>query len=369
MSPDAAVRTASPADNAGLLALTRACPMEGDIGLCVDRSPDFFRLLALGNAGFRVGLIDGPNGIPVGCAAVAERHAWLNGRPARLAYACDLKVHPQARGTAAAPQLVRWVAETSRDIVGDTGLVVLTTLFGNRAVERLFRGGHGLPQVDHFATLQAFAVPVFRRRTRASSLRVQVATAADHPELHALWKEHAPARQFAPLAPVGLELGTPPDGDGFTAPRHFLARNAVGRVVGFLGVWDERAVKQLRVTGYSLRLGIARALINVLAPLIRAERLPGRGAALGSGTVVDFCVPSDAPDVVQALLLEANRAAVGSGLGFLTVGLDRRDPLGAAVRGLHGQPTDIAACVSAPSGRYRGPPLNRRLLHYEPALG
>jgi hypothetical protein len=363
------VRDAVAADNAGLRALARACPMDGDIGLCVDRSPDFFRLCGIGNAGFRVGVIDGADGTPLGCATVAERHVWLDGHPARLAYACDLKVHPTARGTDAAPRLVRWVVERSRDIVGNIGPVLLNVLSGNLAMERLCTGGRGLPKVDRFATLRAYAVPIFRRRVKPSALRVQVATGAEHSELQALWTQHAPARQLAPLLPVGLELGSQPGGEGFTTPRHFIARNAAGRAVGFLGVWDERAVKQLRVTGYSLRLGAARAVVNVLAPLLGAERLPRKGAALASGTVVDLCVPKDAPDVLRALLLEANRNAVGSGLGFLTIGLDVRDPLCGALRGLHAQATDFSACISAPSGRYQGSPLNDRLVHFEPALG
>src|SRR5262249_27737366 len=38
------VREATASDNASLVALTSACPMDGDIGLCVDRAPDFFAL-------------------------------------------------------------------------------------------------------------------------------------------------------------------------------------------------------------------------------------------------------------------------------------------------------------------------------------
>jgi len=128
-------------------------------------------------------------------------------------------------------------------------------------------------------------------------------------------------------------------------------------------------VKQLRVTGYSVRLGAARTAINLLAPFIGAERLPGPGEVLRSGAVVDLCVPPTAPEVLRALLLAANRAAMGSGLSFLTLGLDVRDPLAAALRGMHAQPTDFSVCASAANGDYGGPPLGEGVIHFEPALG
>jgi len=46
-----------------------------------------------------------------------------------------------------------------------------------------------------------------------------------------------------------------------------------------------------------------------------------------------------------------------------------RDPLKAALQGLHAQPTDFLACASAAAGEYRGPPLGGRLVHFEPAMG
>jgi len=369
LSPAPAVCEAVPHDNAALVELTRACPMEGDIGICVDRSPDFFRLCALGNSGFRVGVIHGSDGALVGCATIAERRVWLRGRAVPLAWASDLKVHPWYRNTGAASLLIRWVGEQSQSIVGEAGPIVCTVLSGNQAMERLFPGGPGLLRIEPFARLRAYAIPVFHRPLPEARFGVDVATPADHPALRELWDRYAPNRQLAPFTPVGLGPLPPGTGERFTAPCHFVARDRSGRIQGWLGIWDERAVKQLRVTGYSVRLGAARTAINLLAPFIGAERLPGTGEILRSATVVDLCVPPESPEVLRALLFAANRAALGSGLAFLTLGLDARDPLGAALHGMHAQPTGFSVCASAASGRYEGLSLGERLLHFEPALG
>ena len=368
-SSASAVVEAVPEDNAELLELTRACPMEGDIGLCVDRGPDFFRLCALGNAWFRVGVLRDSTGTLVGCATVAERRAWVRGQPVRIAWASDLKVHPRHRRTGAAAQLIRWIVEQSRLAIGENGPIVCTVISGNSEMERLFPGGPGLYSIQRFARVRAHAIPVFQRPAPEPSWRIEVPARAEHPELREFWNRYASDRQLAPLAPVGLgplPVGT---GEGFSVPRHLVARDGAGRIQGFLGIWDERAVKQLRVTGYSVRLGAARTAINLLAPFIGAERLPGPGEVLRSGTVVDLCVPPTAPEVLRALLLAANRAAMGSGLSFLTLGLDVRDPLAAALRGMHAQPTEFSVCASAANGDYGGPPLGEGVIHFEPALG
>jgi hypothetical protein len=363
------VREAVRGDNDALLELTSSCPMEGDIGLCIDRSPDFFRLCTLGNTGFRVGVIRGPRGTLVGCATVADRRVWAQGRPVRMAWASDLKVDRRHRRTGAAAQLIHWVVDQSRSIVGEAGPLVSTVLSGNQEMERLFPGGPGRFRIQPFARLRAHAIPLFHRPAPEAKFRIDVASGTDHSELRELWNRYAPERQLAPLAPVGLGPLPPARGERFTDPCHLIARDGAGRIQAFLGIWDQRAVKQLRVTGFSVRLGAARAAINLLAPFIGAERLPGSGEILHSATVVDLCVPPDAPELLRALLLAANRVAMGSGLSFLTLGLDARDPLAAALRGMHAQPTDFSVCVSAASGEYGGPPLGDGLVHFEPALG
>jgi hypothetical protein len=72
--------------------------------------------------------------------------------------------------------------------------------------------------------------------------------------------------------------------------------------------------------------------------------------------------------VLRALLLQAYAAARGRGYSFFTIGLDVRDPLTVALRGLLAQPTDIHAYETAPSGRYRGPDLSGSPVHHEIAL-
>src|SRR2546422_6673721 len=91
-------RPATSADNGGLLALAAACPMRGELTLCVRREPDFFALNRLQGDRWDVGVVDGGRASVIGCVAIAERLAYVNGVAAPTAYASDLKVHPAFRG-------------------------------------------------------------------------------------------------------------------------------------------------------------------------------------------------------------------------------------------------------------------------------
>ena len=125
------VRPATPADNEALIALALACPMEGDVGLCVSRGPDFYALNRLEGDEWGMVVAEDAAGAVVGCVAVAERRAWLHGAEARVCYASDLKVHPTHRGGAVADALSRWVPEECARRGGPDALIYLTILAVN----------------------------------------------------------------------------------------------------------------------------------------------------------------------------------------------------------------------------------------------
>lgn len=375
-------RDAVPGDNEALMALAAACPMEGEMTLCVERAPDFFALNRLEGDRWRVGVVDdgaaGAAGALAGCVAVTERCAYLHGRPAQTLYLSDLKVHPAHRGAGVADALSRYCREAVRAVGGERAPTLVTVLAGNARMERRARGPRGLPTLTRFATLRAHAVGLLWRRPppTAPDLAVSRAELRDLEEMAALWARVAPGRQFAPvLDAAGLArwIAAAP---GLDLSCYFIARRGDGRLAGFFALWDQSVLKQLRVLRYAPRAAAFRVAFNVAAPLVGAPRLPPPGATLRYLTAVHVCVPAEEPAVLRALLIHAYNetrgprggGAGGGGYAFFTVGLDERDPLSAALAGLLAQATRIGAYVTTPAGRYTGPSLDDRPLHYEIAL-
>jgi GNAT superfamily N-acetyltransferase len=338
------VRDATPADNEALVRLAAQCPMAGDVSLCIDRRPDFFALSRLAGDPWRVGVIDGDDG-PVACVGVARRRVYVDGRPADVAYVGDLKVHPAHRRRGLARALAGWAGATAGDLTGPGGLALGTVLAGNAAAERLLR--QLAPDACRTATVRSYSIQLlWRRRPPRGGLDVRLATLDDEPSMRALWQRLAAARRFAPVC----------DSFPLRTVDYLVAHRQDGRLAGFLGLWDQHGIKQLRVTGYSPRLAIARTAFNAVAPLTRAPRLPPPGGQLRYRTVVNPCAPD--PATLRALLHHAHDRLRGD-YSFVTIGLDTRDPLTAALRGMLAQPTDVALVVRG------GPGVPDRPVHFE----
>lgn len=362
------VRDARPADNGALVALAAACPMAGDVTMCVDRAPDFFALARLEGERWRVGVATADDGV-IGCVGASERWAYLDGAPTRTAYASDLKVHPAHRGGAAADALEEFARDACRGFGGDRVPLLVAVLAGNRAMERRTPGPRGLPALTPFATVDVHAVPfLWPRSTAVAGLRVSSARDEDLDEMGALWGRLAPSRQLAPVLDAERLAAWVSRAPGLAVHDYLLARRADGRIAGFLALWDQRAFKQLRVLGYSPRLAAARRAVNAAARIVGTPRLPAPGSALASVAALHLCAPADEPAVLRALLLHAYAERRRSGAVFFTLALDRQDPLTRALGGLLAQPTAVRAYATTPEGRWAGDRLDARPLHFEAAL-
>ncbi|MGQ0743834.1 MAG: GNAT family N-acetyltransferase [Acidimicrobiales bacterium] len=358
------VREGQEADNPDLVALSVACPMEGDIALASDRAPDFFVLNRLESEvaadyddslppgwtqPWRAGVVQIDDRV-VGCIAVALRRLHHDGRPTSAMYVSDLKVLPQFRGQGVGDALSRWATKRCLEAVGPTGLVVMTVLGGNQAMEKRFEGPRGLPRVHPLTTIRAYSLPLLLRRRLPGELSTAPAAPSDLAEMADLWRRWAPSRQLRGcLDEAGLDafINAAP---GLDYPSYLLVRDRSGRLVGLAGVWDTDSFKRFRVTGYSSRLAMVRRVFNLAAPLVRATRLPAPGQALRNLSLVHLCVSDDRMDVARALVVGAANRGVGAGYSFLSLGLDVADPLASALKGLWAQPTDVVLAEAVVTG-------------------
>lgn len=368
---DFVVREARPSDNDGLIALAAACPMVGDLSLRIDRRPDFFALNRLEGDRWRLAVAEREGSI-VGCVAWSERRAFLNGREMRTGYAGDLKVHPDHRDTRVADALSLWAEAACRDLP-PRAPALITVLAGNRAMERRLSGVRGVPRFNMVGTIRTHSITILWKRGSLgrrgpSSIRTERARWIDVPQMGELWNRVAKGRQLAPVmtaSSLGAWIRKAP---GLDVSSYRVARSEKGELLGFFAVWNQQAFKQLTVLGYSPRMAAARKAFNVVAPIVGAEPLPAPGAPLSCATLLHVCVPGDRPDALRALLVDAHNELRHSGVSFMNIGLDVRDPLANALGGLFAQPTDVNAYVLALRAGLAPEVMDGRPLHYEIAL-
>lgn len=362
------LRDAEPSDNDGLMALAEACSMSGDIELRIDRRPDFFALTRV-EEGWRLAVAE-RGGMIVGCICFSERVSYMDGAPRLTGYVGDLKVHPAHRDAIVADALCRYAAEQMKGLPEDTP-VLITVLAGNTAMERRLNGPRGLPSFTSVATIRTHSLSILWKRGRSArdsmSLNMSRAEWSDVEEMADVWRAVAPQRQFSPVHDANSFSQWIREAPGLDISDYRLARDRNRRLLGFVGLWDQRDFKQLRVVSYSARMAAARRVFNALAPLMGAERLPSPGAPLNFVTATNICVPADRADVLRALVIDAHNELRHSGYSLLNIGLDRADPLNTAMSGLFAQPTDVNAYVTTGRGKAWNRAL-RAILHYEIAL-
>jgi hypothetical protein len=324
-----AYSVATRADEPALRELLGSNSLGGWIQLAFQREPDAFAAtFGLAHSHDFIIAYEESTGRPVGLCERFVRDAYVNGEIARLPYLGSLRVNADFRNRI---RILRAGFITVRDLLGDSRDLpfALTAITADNDIARrvLCAGISGFPQYVPAGEMSTFAI---RTRRTQRDPRVEIAKDADLPSIGRFLRDTYRAYQFAPvwsdadLARLAAE-GTLP------ASAYLVSRRG-GRIVACVALWDQSAVKQTRVCGYSRPVAIARPIINALAPLIRAPRLPRVGSTLKQVYLSHLAVAGESATELTALLRASLSLARERGFDIAVVGMAARHPLIDVVR-------------------------------------
>ena len=327
------ISPAGPADDAALRQLLRESPLHGPVTTTLEREPSFFggevdalrHDVALSRC----------HGEPAACGSRILRRAWWQGLPADTAYLAGLRVHPHYQGRAG-KILVRGFRHLEECAARHPAAVTWTAVFENnhRARRTLAGCRAGLPAYHDRGRLLCPALAVPRRAPPPAphGIHWQTGTMASLEEIASFLT----ARQrHRPLAPVhtAQELAGSQRWPGLQVDDFILARR--GRtLVGVMAVWDQRAVRQVRIQGLAGPLRLVRPLWRGAARLAGWPALPADGTVLAMAHAAFLAVADDSPALARLLLLAGRAAAAARHLNWLCLCLHESDPLTPALRGL-----------------------------------
>ena len=360
---DIVIRRAVPEDNAALVALAAACPMRAAMTVCVHRAPDFFALSRLQGDPWHLLVAEDARAGVVGCVGSAVRRLWMGGRPTRVMYGGDFKLHPafRGRGRGVADRLLR----AAWDLCEATGLpAVGAALAGNAPIERRAAASPtGLPPVRPLGTVRVHTLllpglrvprPARLRPGGARGIVVRAAESGDVPEMLALWDRVAPGREGAPVLDAASFARFLAAAPGLALADYQLAFRG-GTLLGFVGLWVQDSFKETRVLDYGASVAVAKRAHDLVARPFGWPRLPGRGEPLRALHAVHLCAPPAAPEALGALVAAARERCVREGAPAFEIGLDPRDPLSRALRPFPRMGVDVRCYVSAaPDGAAPG---------------
>jgi len=314
---------ATRADEPALRELLRANSLGGWIQLAFQREPDAFAgTFGLAHSHDFIIAHEEKSGRAVGLCERFVRDAFVNGEVVRLPYLGSLRVNADFRNRI---RILRQGFVAVRDLLGDrrdAGFSLTAITADNDVARRVLCAGvSGFPVYLPVGEMLTFAVRTRRSRVGAS---VCVAGREDLPAIAELLQRTYREYQFAPVW-RGDELER--------LDATWLVIRDRRRIVACLALWDQSAVKQTVVCGYSRAVAVTRPLYNALAPLIRSPRLPAIGAPLRQIYLSHVAVTgSESHCQFDALMSAGLSIARERGLDVAVIGLAARNPLVEVVR-------------------------------------
>lgn len=318
---------ATPADDPDLRLLLRENPFPGRIQVTMEREPNFFSAAPIEGDFHQTAIVrDRESGQLIAMLSRAIRDVYLNGQVERFGYIGQMRVAPGYRS------LPRAIARTgqlmeSLHADGQTLLYLISIIADNTPARRFLTGGlPHLPILREYARYHTLALYT-RRKTSAQpprGIRLERATPARLPALLACLERNARRYQLAPRY-TAETLFNPAHTPGLRLEDFWLALDGEN-VRGCAAYWDQSAVKQTVVRGYSGWLGALRPLINLLSGMTGLPHLPAPDHPFRFGFVFALYADADDPAVLSALLNRVYAHAVSRGDDYLMLGLAERHP-------------------------------------------
>ncbi|HEY9842274.1 MAG TPA: GNAT family N-acetyltransferase [Candidatus Obscuribacterales bacterium] len=278
----------------------------------LEREPDAFALQAYQGTHSQIYVASEDSRI-LGMVAVAIDRVWIDGEVREVAYSSEMRVLPEARGRKLGEMLQLASLDASCKADGERvplfNTVMRSNPVGMRMNRYLAEAGRE-PVIELTDVMTYFWPSVIAPLLGRLPGQFRLATADDYPAMAALWQELARSRQLA-RAYRSEEWGAPGRFPPLR-PQDWILAHTGDQLLGFVGVWDQRPLRQIR-------------LLNPPAAL----RLLGwhPDLALPLGHCLHLCLKPTARRLLPGLLQQALRQARSRGLGLLGLALDAQDPL------------------------------------------
>ncbi len=348
-------RRATPEDNARLLDLFGAVPMQGELVLSTQRAPDYFRLPDMQRGDSEVWVHEGPHGLDA-MGGFSAREGWLEGRPCRVGYLGDLRTRYSARRERG---VARFYGPLLEEVAGRLGVeTFLSSVMASNtpALQALVRRRERRVAQPDYTLLRRFSavsVHFTRRRTAprpgSGPWRVRRARPEDLPALEALLDADHRARPFGYRYDQGELRHRLAHWPGLTLDAYYLAFDAGGTLVGCTSVWDPGAVKRYRVLAYRGSMRWVKWGYDAWATVLGAPRLPAPGQDFRYFYLCDTSIRGEDPALLRALLEHVYADHQDRGYHFFSLYLGEADPLAPALRGFFQRRLDFHLYAVTPA--------------------
>lgn len=323
---------ATPEDDLALRQLLQSIRMDGIISVSFRREPNYFA--AHHCEGDFVQVItarDRTSGQIVGMGSRSVRERYVAGIPRSIGYLSGLRIHPAYRGGTMLARGYQYLKQLDQDQRAE--FYVTTIAMENKpAAVALLGGRAGLPSYIQIGRLNTWIIPKRKKPPKTSArCSVRPVTERELESLMSFLKQVSMTRALLPCYQLG-DFAFPSCTFEGMRRNDFQGLWMDDQLVGTLGMWDQRGMKQYVVEKYDWWLGWTRPLYNVGAALTGRVRIPPPGASL---PLVTGALPLASEQGIEAFgdLVDAVASGLPDNADAIMIGLCEEDPLTEVMRG------------------------------------
>lgn len=310
-------RIATNEDNSKLTQLTATSGMAGDIGLRIDRNPDFFSLLKM-RGDSRIFVAE-ENNIIIGVICVSLQNVFIGGQILPLWYVGDFKVAEPFRNKGIGLQLCNEMADYVISCNAD--LAFLNVSKGNTKPISFFKNRPNVPDFDNIGIFKIYQI--IGKKTKSLSDKYSIEETTLNDELLNFFNSYY----------CNYQLGHFLTKEKFDNTRVFIIRQDE-KILAAMSLIDTMPLKQNVVISLSWKLKLALKLINIYGSIAGFSKMPALNQPVKMLYVKYLAVDSNSYGMVKPLVTYARNIAYEKSYSYVSIGLHEKDPFNKCLSGL-----------------------------------
>lgn len=301
-------RLATTNDNQQLIDLTASSGMAGDIGLRIDRKPDFFALLQM--RGDTKVFVAEENKRIIGCICVSLQQVYVGGAIYPLRYIGDFKVHEAYRNRGVGLQLCNAMAD--HVIAQDSDLAFLNVSMGNKKPISFFKDRPNVPDFDNIGIFNIYQFIGKKNKGLADKFSIERSAVTE--EVVDYFNSHY--RDY--------QLGAVLTEEKFEGTQVFLVRQQ-NKIAAAMSLVDTMPLKQNVITHLSSKMKLLLKLINVYSRMAGLSRMPVLNEPVKMLYIKHLAASPQSLQLVKPLVNFARDIAFERSYSYVSIGLHERD--------------------------------------------
>ncbi len=304
-------------DNLRLIQLTASSAMAGDVGLRIDRYPDFFSLLKM--RGDTKVFVAEENDEIIGAICVSLQKVYVGGEIFPLQYIGDFKVAEQYRNKGIGLQLCNEMADYV--ISQNSDLAFLNVSKGNTKPVSFFKNRPNVPDFDNIGIFKIYQIIGKRIKPTVNKYSVEE-TLLNSDVLHFFNSHYS-----------NYQLGTVFTQEKFDSTRIFIIRESE-KIIASMSLIDTMAVKQNVITALSWKMKCILRIINAYGSIAGYSKMPVRNEPVKMLYIKYLAVDSNNSLLVKLLVNHARNIAFEKSYSYVSIGLHEKDKINDCLTGI-----------------------------------